>query len=263
MELDYKQVRQVQFDILLEVDRQAACLGIQYFLDFGTLLGARRHKGFIPWDDDIDVAMAPRSLEFFRDRVPALLPRHLRVAPHPVFPPAIKVEDRRYFVEERSKLSSSGTAVSNPGIDIFPFSSYKRISRFLPTKTIGRIAQKRPTAKARARLLLANRSINAVPFWAIAGVPPAALRAYENLIEGGSEMNWAGAHSTELLGHALSMGTGAKNLRYSTVFPLREIEFEGRQFLAPNDSDAYLTLLYGDWRQPVQFPRHLLKAWTA
>ena len=263
MDLDYKQVRQVQFDILLEVERQAACLGVQYFLDFGTLLGARRHKGFIPWDDDIDIAMSPKSLEFFRDNVKALLPRHLRVAPHPVFPPAIKLEDRRYFVQERSNLSRSGTAVSHPGIDVFPFGFYKRVSRFLPTKTVGRIAQKRPTAKARAQLLLAGRSINAIPFWAIASIPPVALRAYANLIEGGSGMNWAGGNSTELLGHALAMGTGAKNLPYSTVFPLREIEFEGRQFLAPNDSDAYLTLLHGDWRQPVEFPRHLLKAWTA
>ena len=52
-----KAVRQVQLNILIKLDEVCKKNGLQYYLAFGTCLGALRHKGFIPWDDDIDVLM--------------------------------------------------------------------------------------------------------------------------------------------------------------------------------------------------------------
>lgn len=52
-----KELWAVQLDLLCELDRVCKKHGLKYILDFGTLLGAIRHKGYIPWDDDLDVSM--------------------------------------------------------------------------------------------------------------------------------------------------------------------------------------------------------------
>ena len=52
-----KKVWAIELDLLSELDKVCSKLGIKYFLVYGSLLGAKRHGGIIPWDDDIDVGM--------------------------------------------------------------------------------------------------------------------------------------------------------------------------------------------------------------
>lgn len=60
---DVKRIWAVELDLLVKFDEVCRRNGIQYFIDGGTLLGAVRHKGFIPWDDDIDVCMFRKDFE--------------------------------------------------------------------------------------------------------------------------------------------------------------------------------------------------------
>ena len=54
-----------QVEVLLDIDRVCKKHQITYFADFGTLLGAVRHQGFIPWDDDLDISMKREDYERF------------------------------------------------------------------------------------------------------------------------------------------------------------------------------------------------------
>ena len=60
-----KRVWAAQFGVLDEVDRLCKKHGLMWFADFGTLMGAIRHGGFIPWDDDIDISMLRDDYEKF------------------------------------------------------------------------------------------------------------------------------------------------------------------------------------------------------
>lgn len=55
----------VQIKVMLEVDKICRRHGIRWFADNGTLLGAVRHHGFIPWDDDLDICMLRKDYEEF------------------------------------------------------------------------------------------------------------------------------------------------------------------------------------------------------
>lgn len=66
-----KEIWAVELDMLLELDRVCKELGIRYFLDAGTLLGAIRDGHFIPWDDDIDVVMMRDDYDRFTEQAPS------------------------------------------------------------------------------------------------------------------------------------------------------------------------------------------------
>ena len=57
VKLDLKEIKKISLDILIDVADFCDKNNITYFLACGTLLGAIRHKGFIPWDDDVDIMM--------------------------------------------------------------------------------------------------------------------------------------------------------------------------------------------------------------
>lgn len=65
-QLQLKDIQKVSLDILKDVHEFCISTGINYSLAYGTMLGAIRHKGFIPWDDDVDIVMPRPDYERFK-----------------------------------------------------------------------------------------------------------------------------------------------------------------------------------------------------
>ena len=66
-------------ETLEEIDKVCRKHNIIWYADGGTLLGAVRHKGFIPWDDDVDIVMKRKDYEKFLQVAPMELPEHYKV----------------------------------------------------------------------------------------------------------------------------------------------------------------------------------------
>ncbi|MBR5523220.1 MAG: LicD family protein [Akkermansia sp.] len=123
MDIDIQSLHTAEISILEELDKVCKTLGIRYFACYGTALGAVRHKGFIPWDDDIDVGMLREDYERFRKEAPALLPPHLFYQNYDTendyFLSHAKLRDSRTtFIEDSWKDYQWNHGVF---IDIFPF----------------------------------------------------------------------------------------------------------------------------------------------
>ena len=116
-----RNVQLAELDILKLVKRICDKYDIKYSLHGGTLLGAVRHGGFIPWDDDIDIGMPRPDYEEFMRIVRDFLPEHMiyrnfRIGNEDtIF--FSRVEDSSIQVEDSSAIKKRNR---NAWIDIFP-----------------------------------------------------------------------------------------------------------------------------------------------
>ena len=117
-----------QLVVLREIDMACKKLGIQWYMDCGTLLGAVRHKGFIPWDDDIDISMSRRDLEIFRLKAKEYLPKeYMLYDPRDIDEVETTVfrvvSDSVVKLDEEHLAKNMGCPFVS-GIDIFPYENY-------------------------------------------------------------------------------------------------------------------------------------------
>ena len=133
---EFERMHNLQTEMVVELDRVCRANNINYIISDGTLLGAVRHKGFIPWDDDIDVSMLREDYEKFRKVADQLDPEICYFQDH---------GNEKEYRWGYGKLRKTGTKFVRAGqehmtartgvfIDVFPFDD-------VPKSVIGQLLQ--------------------------------------------------------------------------------------------------------------------------
>ncbi len=229
-----------QLSILEEIERICQKHQISYWLDGGTLLGAVRHGGFIPWDDDIDIAMPMADAERFIEVAPKELSLGLFLQTPKTAPsskePIIKVRDlNSMYIEKGDDFSADYP--KGVYVDIFPFIDYPSIPKSW-VKTLGKgISTSYSILHAQHHYCLRST----LEFFYF-GAKYFMFRFLWWLI---SLFSKKGIYFSNIL---INNGYGIMHRR-DDIFPESEILFEGKPFKAPKNSDAYLRDLYGNYME--------------
>ena len=224
-------------DALLEFDRICKENDIQYWLDSGTLLGAARHGGFIPWDDDMDVCVMKKDyrklrkiLCKYRNEKYVYQCKENDIEHVNIFG---KFIDRTTEVMTRDPRSAYFRN-RGVGIDVFPIEFTTQFAAH--AAKFFYLNLQHPTMYIRNRTLrhIAIKTVEILCFYLL--IPLCRVIGWFNP---GKEYRY-------------QLGSGFYKGKFlmDQIFPLGTIEFEGHSFPAPKDVDAYLTNLYGDWRTP-------------
>jgi len=251
--LDSKLVKNIELNILVEFDKFCRVNNLVYYLAGGTLLGAIRHKGFIPWDDDIDVCMPRKDYLKFVNTFDGWN-KNLEVRSNlknNFGAPFSKIVDLRTKIDAKYTNNDVDT---NLWIDVFPVDGLPEnieevrhiydkcdLYRRVLLLTGAKLGEGKTTLKKYSKYILKplvnlygkQRCIDKIE-------KGAAMYPYE-------ESEYVGIVTWGLY------GAGERMLK-SEFEKSIEVEFEGHKFPAFSCWDSYLRGLYGDYMQlpPVE-----------
>ena len=245
----------VQLYLLHIVDTICKQENIPYFLVGGTLLGAMRHNGFIPWDDDLDIGVPYREYRRFLDAMRRNLPSGTflqtpKDCPHTARPFA-KIRDMHsFYCECRPDVPTS--APSGIYIDVFPYEDIPEIGRplqLLLVKAIGSTWNRTIWFRNKACAGL----LSGVPCLIIAAVLSGMHKCFRGLL-------WLlkGIRPSRTVYNVCELGLPYA-FRREDIYPLTRHVFEDGEFPVPGNADGILQTQYGYWREvppPEKRPCH-------
>lgn len=244
-ELTLKKLREIQLSILKEVAAFCDNHGINYFLCGGTLLGAIRHKGYIPWDDDIDI-MLPRPdyeklLIHFKSEDLVL---HSSKRDDNFINPFVKISDKRtILIENISNGNNIGVNIDVFPIDGFPEGQDEMKNHIRKIGRLRKILSLQSLKYRSERSFFKNITvIFTKPFVLLLSPKKISERIEQEAIK------YSFDHSKKA-GIAV-WGYGDKEVCPKKAFVDNiVVSFEGINFKAPLNYDLYLSTVYGNYME--------------
>lgn len=243
LDIDLKKLQEKELEILNEFARVCNKLNLRFFLSSGTTIGAVRHKGFIPWDDDVDVIMPWNDYKKF-----------LKYGQKEI--------DSKFFIQsnfsdlwyrEFSKVRMNGTTAIEKSyedihfhqgvwIDIFPVIGVKddkkwieKFNRYIKFRDLfvqDLFFEKTETLSAPLKLL------KKVPL----GLRRAMIKFMDLFFMKNPSKRECGTH---LWGFGITQYYDSRFFEESV-----SADFEGYTFPVPKEYDEYMTQMYGDYMTP-------------
>ena len=251
--VDLDDIHKVLLEITDEIDRICKENNIQYFLSGGTMLGAVRHGGFIPWDDDIDLWMTRKNFKKFKKAIKTQLnedffPEDYFYNIHcPLSILKIEKKGTRYV-----EGVFSGTDVAHCiYVDVFPLDNIWLPAYKLQTAILIKLQSVRDfklrqngkqNASAAKRILY-----SAIPLWLCRALTEFFMRFFN-------------IFPTKRRNQQAHRGRYWPKFIRTEIEDLTEISFEGKKYPIPKAYDKILTECYGDYMklpdEDKQTPAH-------
>lgn len=227
-----EKVQNIQFRLLCIFNDICHQNNLVYWLDGGTLLGARRHKGFIPWDDDIDITMPRKDYnifikvaqEYFPDDCYIELSNRFMHKKDYYVP--CKIVDKYSEIVECS-VGNDNEIGSGISLDIFPMDVYSSNGKiFFIQKKIKKIFKKICLFKQNKKNimidLIAFFYFKILGFFVVKNITPSSIFGL------GYDVFFERFHV------------------YNDIFPLKKQYFKNMEFNVPNNTDKVLEMIYGE-----------------
>lgn len=242
-ELSVNEIKQKVFEVLCYIDDVCRKNNIVYYMDSGTLLGAVRHKGFIPWDDDVDILVDRADYKRFIDTINAdkghykALSMHNSKNYHYLFAKVVDAETK--LVEEPISIDGMGVFV-----DVFPMDH-------LPSSKIFRRMFQVRIHLYRMALTVLRRNIQG-------DKPKGIKQKMVYLLFKRRGWRKVQLKLDKILTKRKDLKTRYKGNVVCSFNPYRDVKdeiygkpvklkFENMEFNAPCKYKEYLTILYGDY----------------
>lgn len=242
---DLRRAQLRMLEMLRFLDRVCRENGIKYWIDYGTLLGAVRHDGFIPWDDDTDVCMMWEDAQAFKRLMLSgaygdEFVLQCRETDDGYFGSWLVLRDTRSEYVQDSEVHKK-RQYRGLQVDIFIYDD-KTVQLFLDiTKLIHRDLVHRPLREIPDR----EKAIRRARPW--------AFLLYDVLVPIMRFLSPRRNYIAPCYGTWFIVDRTPKEM----IFPLGTVRFEGYEFSCPGRKEDELALWYGDWQQlPERIETH-------
>lgn len=243
-------IQNILLGFLLEIDRICKKHNIKYFLAGGTLLGAVRHKGFIPWDDDADVMMLREDYDKFLKVLPYELPHNFAIqndekTSHFPFT-KIRINDTVFSTEFSSHFDDIHNGIFFDVLAQDQTSNYKLIRKLHMHATAS--ARWLVLDKWRGTKVNANSKISSFVANLLKTIFPLSfLEKLQNALISQFKNKKNAKYLFDSMGRNITRGEFPKQWLEEAVY----VDFENVKLPIPKEYDKYLSYLYGDYMEMI------------